>query len=518
MHSLGKRADPLKVSGVRISPSPKADSPSLRAGIVDVALIVAVTLLVRAATFWSQVIDWDVGLYLVVAREVLLGHLPYVTAWEFRPPGLFFLLAGALRVFGNPGTAMAVLGVTGVTATSLALYALGRAFGNGGRMIGVVAGLLYATISIEDDGLATNTEILFAPFVCWAIYLVVGAVARGRSLSLGRAAGIGLLLGGALQMKLMVVPEAAFVIALAAWWARGGIGSGAVAAAIALLPFGVEAALYAARGQLGTFLDANFYAGLRRAGVGTTAPRDNLQRILAQPVALFPASVLWLLAPFGFVREEVRSPRRALIAVIAAWLVVEALTIVLVREYNDHQFLQLLPPLAVLAAYGTVSVGALAGMPRVFATVAVLLSFGLHGYYQVASTVRLAYHRSVLHDSTYREANVDRIARALRMYPPGDRSVFVVGETPIIYVLADAPLPTRYPFSLYLTDPEMWPLTGVDGRTEVARILATQPRFIVRSDSQFHLDPAVDAKVRAALAQRYRLEQQFEHDSLYERR
>ena len=144
MHSLGKRADPLKVSGVRISPSPRATSGP--AAVLDAVAIVAMVLLVRAATFWTQVIDWDVGLYLVVAREVLHGQLPYVTAWEFRPPGLFLLLASAMALFRTPQATMAVLGCAGVSATTLALYALGRSFGSAGRAVGLVAAMLYAKL------------------------------------------------------------------------------------------------------------------------------------------------------------------------------------------------------------------------------------------------------------------------------------------------------------------------------------------------------------------------------------
>jgi hypothetical protein len=467
-------------------------------------------------TIWSEVVDWDVGLYLAVAREVLHGHLPYVTAWEYRPPGLFLLLAGALGTFRTPAAAMAALGIAAVCATSLALYGIGRAFGATGRTIGLVAALLYAMGAIEDDGLAANTEILFAPFVCWAVALVLRSGALRERVGLPRGLLIGALCGAALQMKLTVGVDVVFVLALLLWWARAGVGAAAAVAGMTALPFAVEAAVYAAQGALGALLDANWFATLRRASVSTTAPRDNLPRILAQPTALFPAWLLALFAPLVAARDAAGDVPRRLVPMLWLWFGVEAATLVAIREFNDHQFLMLLPPLAVLAAYAAVTGGARLGIPRVAVTLVLLLAFALHGYYAVLSGARLAYHRVILHDAAWREANLDRLAAAIRRQR-GDGTLFVVGETPILYLLADAPLPTRLPFSLYLTDPEMWPLTNVDGRREVARILEERPDLIVRSDSRFHLDPQVGAEVSETLRAEYRPVATFEHDTLYER-
>ncbi|MBV9103129.1 MAG: glycosyltransferase family 39 protein [Candidatus Eremiobacteraeota bacterium] len=471
----------------------------------------------RSATLWAQVWDWDVGLYLVVAREVVQGHLPYVTAWEYRPPGLFFLLGLGLAIFRSPGVTMAALGIIAVSTTSLALYRTGRLFSTHGRIVGGLAAVLYATISIEDDGLATNTELLFAPFLCWAVYLVMRTGVSQKSFDDRLAVLVGFLLAGALQMKLMVVPEAAFVVLLAALWVRCDLRRCAIIVGVLLLPFAVEGVLYAARGHFAEFLDANALATMRRAGVATSAPRDNLQRILAQPWVLMPASLLVLVAAFASGKDRDR-PGRALVAVLWVWLAVEIATLLAVREFNDHQFLQVLPPLVLLAAYGGTALGAWLRAPRVVPAIIAIVAFGLHGYYQIVSAARLAYHRGLLHDAGWRGTHLDRIAERLRMVPIQERRVFVVSENPILYVLADAPLPTRYPFSFYLTDAEMWPLTGVDGRVEVRRILAARPQYIVRSDSQFHVDPAVNALVWDALQRDYRPVATEEHATIFRRR
>ena len=62
----------------------------------------------------------------------------------------------------------------------------------------------------------------------------------------------------------------------------------------------------------------------------------------------------------------------------------------------------------------------------------------------------------------------------------------------------------------------MWPLTAVDGRVEVARILATRPTFIVRSDcEELSFAPMTLPKWAAAIGRdRFGLILQIDADNL----
>ena len=70
-----------------------------------------------------------------------------------------------------------MLGITCVAAAAWALYALVRVAGLP-RPVAVAAGLLYIAHTVLLFGLASNTEVLFAPFVVAAVMLGLrGAVA-----------------------------------------------------------------------------------------------------------------------------------------------------------------------------------------------------------------------------------------------------------------------------------------------------------------------------------------------------
>jgi len=62
------------------------------------ALLVVVS---RAPVLLQSVASVDEGLYALVAREWLRGHLPYTSVWETKPPFFFALLAGAFALFGE---------------------------------------------------------------------------------------------------------------------------------------------------------------------------------------------------------------------------------------------------------------------------------------------------------------------------------------------------------------------------------------------------------------------------------
>jgi hypothetical protein len=95
-------------------------------------------------------------------------------------------------------------------------------------------------------------------------------------------------------------------------------------------------------------------------------------------------------------------------------------------------------------------------------------------------------------------------AELRRMLPPGE-TAFLVNSEPVVYFLADLPLPTRMP---------LWEhLTGGFGETiawksdaELARVLAGRPYLMVLSAEHWpKLRPSARAAVEAALARDYDL-------------
>jgi 4-amino-4-deoxy-L-arabinose transferase-like glycosyltransferase len=98
-----------------------------RLSIVTVAFGFALLVLVlRSATFFHSVENWDESLYLLAARSVLDGHTLYTEIWDHKPPGIFYLCALGQLVFGRTVLSIRILAWLAVTASSLLLFLLGR--------------------------------------------------------------------------------------------------------------------------------------------------------------------------------------------------------------------------------------------------------------------------------------------------------------------------------------------------------------------------------------------------------
>jgi hypothetical protein len=74
------------------------------AGRTDVWIAMAfigAAMIVRLPLLVFPSVSWDEGLYWAVAQEINDGHLPYVTAWDRKPVGIFLLYALADRLFDD---------------------------------------------------------------------------------------------------------------------------------------------------------------------------------------------------------------------------------------------------------------------------------------------------------------------------------------------------------------------------------------------------------------------------------
>ncbi len=163
--------------------APSRARRALRGAAVPVFLLVAAVLL-RAFSFAPAVIDTDEGLYMLQAREWLAGNWPLAGVWDMHPVGAPALFAAVMAPLGEAIWVPRLLGVLGTWLTAWALFAIVR-FASAPPAIGLAAGLLYLAHTTLLGGLATNTEILFAPLTAWSMAL--GLRAARRALEHGEA-------------------------------------------------------------------------------------------------------------------------------------------------------------------------------------------------------------------------------------------------------------------------------------------------------------------------------------------
>lgn len=488
-------------------------------------------LFLRLPALPQAVIDWDESVYLLMGRSMLQGHLPYTAIWDHKPPGLYALFALAQLLLGPSILSIRLLAVAAVTASCWLLLLYGRRL-LGSWAIGGLAALFYAVFSLQNGGLATNSEILLAPFTVGAFLLLgvgsgVPAAIRPRRPGVFLAAG--LLLGAAIQIKVVAAAELLAVLALIGvtpWvsrWLdqpatpRAALSSAALVTLGALLPLLVVAAYFAVRGHFADYYYANVTANLIYASSAQFSWALLSQALAAQ---LRGGLLLWTGAGAAGVLAWLirrRHPRIAVaLAVLGAWLAVVVAAVLVSRRIYWHYFLQALPPLSLLAAAGIAHAVRLdSALPRARQALllALILALGLAA--PLARPVRGSLDEAAA--LVRRTPRVDvsvYTADYLRQRMAPDDYLFVADAGPVLYYLTDARIPTRYALPAFLNRPEVAAMTGVDPLAEMERIMALRPRYVVLVEEYLH-DPAFFDALQAHLARDYVLEQNIEGQLLY---
>ena len=159
----------------------------------------------------ASVIDWDETTYLLGARALLEGKSLYVDVWDFKPPGIFWLLAGLESLFDNAIVPLRVLGVLLISLTAFFISRISFSVAPKQPVAGFMAGLFFVSaISFNSFnnglargyGLEINTEHFFLLFTCATFYLVARFPKRVAMHGLA-----GLLLGLGFIIKYFVLVD-----------------------------------------------------------------------------------------------------------------------------------------------------------------------------------------------------------------------------------------------------------------------------------------------------------------------
>ena len=469
-------------------------------------LLAAVAL--RSLTFLQAVFDTDEGLYIVQAREWLRGNWPIVAVWDMHPVGAPAMFAAAFAVFGQSLETVRILAILCVTGTAWALFHAVRTAG-APRPVGYGAGMIYIAFSVRLGGAATNTEILFAPFVVLAMAVGIaatrGVLAFRTPPRTGQLVAMGLLVGCGFAVKPVVTPEGCLAFALLTFPAlalrllpvRRFFLWAAAYAGLVLVPTGLLGLAYAVRGEFMEFLDGSFFAPFRYS----------LGRLpLPEALRFTAVTALTLIWPIGLaalavLRWGARSGTGGRLTRIGLlWFACATIAVVGPGFFFQHYFLMWLPPMALLAGLGAWVFARLArpGWRR-FAYALTIGAVVLHSWLG-AFVPRLDRGIGIALPDPVRE-----VAAAIRQDLAPGESIFVANYHPVVYFLAGAELPTRYIFPAQLTG-NHYQVTGIDPEEEVRRILGTQPRMIVVDRGWWwSIRPEAAALIEAALAEDYEL-------------
>jgi len=412
---------------------------SRRARAASALLALAALLCLRLPTNSVQILNVDEADFAVEAGVLLDGGRPYVDFVEKKPPLIYLLYAGALGLVGRYNLpAFRVLLIGYVLASALFLAAIARRLY--GESVALLVAPLYAltvSVGLPMDVHAANSETLFLlPLLAGTYFSLQG---KERAVAAGICVGLAALVKQQAGMQLPILIAASWLerdrrqrVALlcagfAACWAAALIG-------------------LAVAGSLGAFL--YWTIGINGYYIANGNTLASSLRLAAGALRLMFgfAPGVWLVGAtrlaYEFLRPNARRP------LVALWALGSLLPISLGGRFFPHYFLQLFPPLVLLASAGAVGFWErVATRPwlRVVGTLAAAMLL------VIAPAARMvAFHDAEALSVPHAMPDARAVASYVRDHTAPSARVLFWGYGSALYYLSERRPATRFPYVTYL--------------------------------------------------------------------
>jgi hypothetical protein len=479
---------PEPATAAATSPGPGATGPAgiARAcGVLWVAVSLGVCgwLLARLTGFDYGL---DQGIYAVVADVMWGGGSPYRDAWDFKPPGIFFVYAGARAVFGHAMDSVRWLEAAGLVSLIAAAAAYARRFA-GSAWPGLLGGALAVSGHVWMGFWHTaQPESFGVVLLAWALWLATAPAATARERrrqSLAQAAAGAAYAAAALLKPPLgggILVSFAFAAGLAAREAKAGARARAVLRPALAFGLGAAAPLvlalawFAARGALPDLYEALFvfapgYTAINyRVGDLPGFALHALEILVLRFSWLNPLGLALL---FALPRLAPREREGALHVLGVAGVCLAG--VALQGRFFAYHYGAVVPLLALISGWGLwklTRVGARFALGSVALGVALLVlanANGLSGRNPGGPRARI----QALDPGHAYTAPQRRVAAWLRAHTGAGDAIHVFGFQPMVYDLAD-----RRPASRFIYNaPQRAPWFAERGRELLMRDLRGDP-------------------------------------------
>ena len=340
--------------------SPESKQPSRRATPArflgaasrprNLLWLLGLTCLLRFPALVSHPFNIDESYYAAGAAELVSGGTFYRNVVDHKPPGVYFLYSLIYRVAGiynQTAVHVALVLVAALTAYLVGILAQ-ELFGG---TTGACAGTLYALASVvgpANDFQAANTELFMNLPVAAALWLAARAWVRQR-VPAAEGWAMGLLVG----IAVLIRPQAALAllpIGVVLVRRRPGFSAMAVVAVGAALPTLVLLVSLWRADAVADFRTSLAYASYYSNSLPFEVKLANgmLKTLffLAIDVGLVIPVVMLLVEG----RRRDHGWRHGAGCLLTSWLVASFVAVSMGGRFYPHYFIQLLPPLAVMAA------------------------------------------------------------------------------------------------------------------------------------------------------------------------
>jgi len=339
----------------RMSPESHQSSPitrSIRAATRPRVLLwlLGLTCLLRFPALVSEPFNIDESYYAAGAAELVFGGTFYRNVVDHKPPGIYLLYSLIYRVAGTynqTAVHLALVLVAALTAYVVGLLAQELFDGR----TGVWAGALYALASVvgpANDVQAANSELFMNLPVVVALWLAARLWVRQRAprfetMTMGLLAGVAVLIKP--QSALALVPIAVVLLRR-----RSDAATLAIVAAGAALPSLVLLASLWRADALADFQTSLAYARY----YSNSLPFEVKLANATLKTLFFVAIDVGLLIPVVMLLLHGRrcdlAWRAGAGCLLTSWLLASFVAVSMGGRFYPHYFIQLLPPLAAMAA------------------------------------------------------------------------------------------------------------------------------------------------------------------------
>lgn len=437
---------------------------------------VIVPLLSVASRFFhlNTPLERDEGAYAYMADVIQRGGLPYLNAFDHKPPLIYYFYWLSCQLFGHTASAPRLLAALFVAAACFVLLLLVyRETKNLPAALFSSFLLGMASSSPAYLGLSANTELFTLPFLLGGLFFLATEAPLPQHFFFA-----GLLFGCGFLVKQPVAVIALFPLLfhgvrrlkmplqLLRIFALSGVG--------AMVPLGAAALFFYLRGGFTSFLEGCFTYNF---GYLEKVPLDVSMTMLTAALKQIIAfdAVTWIAGAGGLFVMLTASYRPFIKWYGVVLLIGSVLAVAMGRYFYPHYFIFMLPVLALTAGVG------LAGMLRRGPAAYVRRGAVLLACVAAASGLRFAalpekeIVRLSYHNNTFLQSR--SMGDYLRAQAFPGVTAFIIGSEPEILFYAGLPSVSR----IYYTYPLVTPtkMMAELRRETVADLLRRPPDFVV---------------------------------------